>query len=60
MWLSEDFRHGYFDWTVPRKSYLAKVDALCPYVPQYASSLAALAVKFAVHDPGVAALLFPK
>ena len=48
-----DFRHGYFDWTVPRKSYLVKVDALRPYVPRYASSLAALAVKFAVHDPGV-------
>jgi methylglyoxal reductase len=48
-----DFRHGYFDWTVPRKSYLVKVDALRPYVPEHASSLAALAVKFAIHDPGV-------
>ena len=47
-----DFRHGYFDWTVPRKSYLVKVDALRPYVPEHASSLAALAVKFAIHDPG--------
>ena len=48
-----DFRHGYFDWTVPRKSYLVKVDALRPYVPEHASSLASLAVKFAIHDPGV-------
>jgi methylglyoxal reductase len=29
------------------------VDALRPYVPEHASSLAALAVKFAIHDPGV-------
>jgi methylglyoxal reductase len=48
-----DFRHGYFDWTVPRRAYIAKVDALRPYVPQYASSLAALATKFALHHPGV-------
>jgi aryl-alcohol dehydrogenase-like predicted oxidoreductase len=48
-----DFRHGYFDWTVPRRAYIAKVDALRPYIPQHASSLAALAVKFAVHHPGV-------
>ena len=48
-----DFRHGYFDWTVPRRAYLAKVDALRPYVPEHASSLAALAVKFAIHHPGV-------
>jgi methylglyoxal reductase len=48
-----DFRHGYFDWTVPRRAYIAKVDALRPYVPRYASSLAALAVKFAIHHPGV-------
>jgi aryl-alcohol dehydrogenase-like predicted oxidoreductase len=48
-----DFRHGYFDWTVPRQAYIAKVDALRPYVPEHASSLAALAVKFAIHHPGV-------
>ena len=48
-----DFRHGYFDWTVPRRAYIAKVDALRPYVPEPASSLAALAVKFAIHHPAV-------
>ena len=48
-----DFRHGYFDWTVPRRAYIAKVDALRPYVPAYASSLAALATKFALHHPGI-------
>jgi methylglyoxal reductase len=48
-----DFRHGYFDWTVPRRAYIAKVNALRPYLPANASSLAALAVKFAIHHPGV-------
>jgi len=50
---SGDFRHGYFDWTVPRRAYIAKVDALRPYLPEHAGSLAALAVKFAIHQPGV-------
>ena len=48
-----DFRHGYFDWTVPRRAYIAKVDALRQYVPDHASSLAALALKFAIRHPGV-------
>ena len=48
-----DFRHGYFDHTVPRRAYIAKVNALRRYLPDHASSLAALAVKFAVHHPGV-------
>jgi aryl-alcohol dehydrogenase-like predicted oxidoreductase len=48
-----DFRHGYFDDTVPRASYIAKVDALRRYVPEHASSLAALAIKFALWHPGV-------
>jgi methylglyoxal reductase len=48
-----DFRHGYFDWTIPRRAYIAKVDALRPYLPEHASSLAALAIKFALHHPGV-------
>jgi methylglyoxal reductase len=48
-----DFRHGYFDDTVPRSSYIAKVEALKAYVPQHASSLAALALKFALWHPGV-------
>jgi methylglyoxal reductase len=48
-----DFRHGYFDWTVPRRAYMVKVDALRAYIPQHATSLAALGVKFATHHPGV-------
>lgn len=32
-----DFRHGYFDWTVPRRAYLAKVAALTEFVPEYAT-----------------------
>lgn len=48
-----DFRHGYFDWTVPRRAYIAKVDALREYIPQFATSLPALATKFAIQHPGV-------
>jgi methylglyoxal reductase len=48
-----DFRHGYFDKTIERSWYIHKVDQLRQYVPGYASSLAALAVKFACHLPGV-------
>jgi len=48
-----DFRRGYFDDTVPRAIYIAKVDALRRYVPEHASSLAALALKFALWHPGV-------
>ena len=49
----DDFRHGYFDETVLRATYMAKVDALRRYVPEHASSLAALALKFALWHPGV-------
>ena len=48
-----EFRHGYYDLTVPRATYIAKVAALQQYVPEYASSLAALAIKFALWHPGV-------
>ena len=48
-----DYRHGYFDNTVPRQVYLDKVDALRAYVPQYAPSLAALALKFVTKTDGV-------
>jgi methylglyoxal reductase len=48
-----DFRHGYFDLSVNRSWYIHKVDQLRRFVPQYASSLAALAIKFACHLPGV-------
>jgi aryl-alcohol dehydrogenase-like predicted oxidoreductase len=52
-----DFRYGYFDEIIPRSVYMDKVDALRQYVPQYASSLAALAIKFAIHHPGVTSAL---
>lgn len=48
-----DFRHGYFDRSVNRSWYIHKVDQLKRFVPQYASSLAALAIKFACHSPAV-------
>jgi methylglyoxal reductase len=48
-----DFRDGYFDGTTPRTTYIAKVKALESHVPEYASSLAALALKFALWHPGV-------
>jgi methylglyoxal reductase len=48
-----DFRHGYFDRSINRSWYIHKVDQLRKFVPQYASSLAALAIKFACHLPGV-------
>ncbi|MPY81100.1 MAG: aldo/keto reductase [Actinophytocola sp.] len=49
----DDFRYGYFDDIVPRSVYLEKVDALREYVPRYASSLAALALKFVTQPAGV-------
>jgi methylglyoxal reductase len=48
-----DFRHGYFDKTINRSWYIHKVDQLKKFVPRYADSLAALAIKFACHSPGV-------
>jgi aryl-alcohol dehydrogenase-like predicted oxidoreductase len=52
-----DYRHGYFDDTVPRSVYLAKVDALRAFVPEYAPSLAALALKFVTQTPGITTAL---
>lgn len=48
-----DFRRDYFDATVPRSAYIEKVEALRPFIPAHASSLAALAIKFALHDPRI-------
>jgi len=48
-----DFRDGYFDLSVPREAYIAKVDRLRRYIPKYASSLAALALRFVLQHPGV-------
>lgn len=47
-----DFRHDYFEHG-PLSEYLRRVDALRRYVPEHAGSLAALALKFALHHPGV-------
>jgi aryl-alcohol dehydrogenase-like predicted oxidoreductase len=51
-----DYRAKYFD-AGPRAAYLARVDALWPYVPAHAGSLAALALKFVLHHPGVTTAL---
>jgi methylglyoxal reductase len=48
-----DFRHGYFDKSIDRSWYIHKVDRLRKFVPGSASSLAALAIKFACHMPEV-------
>ncbi|MDR6550443.1 aldo/keto reductase [Paenibacillus qinlingensis] len=47
-----DFRRSYFD-VLPRETYMSKVDALRSYVPEHAGSLAELAIRFALQDPGV-------
>jgi aryl-alcohol dehydrogenase-like predicted oxidoreductase len=47
-----DFRNGYFD-AGPRSEYIARVEQLKAFVPEHASSLAALAIKFALHHKGV-------
>ncbi len=52
-----DYRNGYFDKTIPRAVYMAKVAALERFVPRHAGSLAALAIKFAVHHAGVTTAL---
>ncbi|MEO7221478.1 MAG: aldo/keto reductase [Devosia sp.] len=52
-----DFREGYFDTIVPRSVYIEKVDRLRRYVPQYASSLAALAIRYVLQNKGVTAAI---
>lgn len=47
-----DFRKSYFA-SVPRAEYCARVDELRRFLPSEACTLAALAIKFAIHDPGV-------
>lgn len=51
-----DFRAKYFDMG-PRATYLEKVDALRKFIPAHARSLAALAIKFVLKDPGVTSAL---
>ena len=53
----DDYRAGYFDEVIPRAAYLAKVEALRRFVPAHAGSLAALALKFVIHDPAVTTAL---
>lgn len=47
-----DFRSQYFD-AGGRDNYLKRVQALRSFVPQHASSLAALAIKYVLAHPGV-------
>lgn len=47
-----DFRKHYFD-VLPRNLYIDKVDKLRAYIPEYADTLAELAVKFALYDPDI-------
>jgi aryl-alcohol dehydrogenase-like predicted oxidoreductase len=51
-----DFRAKYFDMG-PRDVYIAKVEALRKFIPANAASLAALALKFVLHHPGVTSAL---
>ena len=51
-----DYRAKYFE-AGPRQTYIEKVDALRAFVPEHASSLAALALKFVLQDPGVTTAL---
>jgi len=51
-----DFRKTFFD-NVPREQYIDRVEALKEFVPEYASSLAALAIKFVIKHPGVTTAL---
>jgi methylglyoxal reductase len=47
-----DFRAKYFDCG-PRETYIERVDTLRKFVPEHAGNLAALALKFVLHDLGV-------
>jgi aryl-alcohol dehydrogenase-like predicted oxidoreductase len=51
-----DFRKSYFN-EVPRSLYLSHVDSLKSFIPGHASSLAALAMKFVLHHPGITTAL---
>jgi methylglyoxal reductase len=52
-----DFRENYFDY-MPRQIYIDRVQKLKEaFIPKYANSLAELAIKFALHHPGVTSAL---
>ncbi len=52
----DDFRQTFFD-AIPRQMYIDRVNALKIFVPEYASSLTALAIKYAIHHPGITTAL---
>jgi methylglyoxal reductase len=47
-----DFRNQYFD-AVPRQMYIDRVEKLRQFIPEHASSLASLAIKFVLSHPGI-------
>jgi len=51
-----DYRKFFFDY-VPRGMYIELVNRLRQFVPEYADSLAELAIKFVLKHPGVTTAL---
>jgi len=51
-----DYRKSFFDY-VPREMYIERVNRLRKFIPQYADSLAELAIKFVLKHPGVTTAL---
>jgi aryl-alcohol dehydrogenase-like predicted oxidoreductase len=51
-----DFGAKYFDCG-PRQTYIEKLDKLRSFIPEHAGSLAGLAIKFVLKDPGVTSAL---
>ena len=52
----DDFGAKYFDCG-PRQTYIEKLDKLRSFIPEHAGSLAGLAIKFVLKDPGVTSAL---
>lgn len=52
----DDYRKTFFE-CVPRAMYIERVNRLKEYIPKYADSLAALAIKFATHHEGITTAL---
>ncbi len=50
------WRRVFFE-AVPREQYIERVDALRKFVPEHAPTLAALAIKFVLHEPAVTAAI---
>jgi methylglyoxal reductase len=51
-----DYRYQYFD-CVPRSVYIDKINRLQTYIPDHSQSLAELAIRFVLSDPGVTVAL---